>query len=291
MKHLILTSTAALASLLAQPGPGVRVPMPHASPQVTTVHTADFGWTEKVVVGKPYAADTLTESTQTLADGNRIIHKNSARVFRDGQGRTRREQNIEMFGAAAPAQPAALITIHDPVAKTDWILEPERRIARRASRPAAIGFHTLEDGPHPAPKGEPGVVHFEAAVPGPSAGPSHDVVFYRTEKTSSAAASQSLGQREIEGVLCTGTKRVTKIPAGQIGNERDLEITTEEWYAPSLDLIVLSKTTDPRFGETVHRLTSIRPGEPGAHYFQVPAGFTVEEPRMVPATRVRVRDE
>src|SRR5262245_14681934 len=56
-----------------------------------------FGWVAsemsfggKPVKGAPYAAEAVTESTQTLIDGNRIQRKSSASVFRDSEGRTRR---------------------------------------------------------------------------------------------------------------------------------------------------------------------------------------------------------
>src|SRR5437870_8812925 len=48
----------------------------------------------KVVKGAPYSAQAVTESLQTLADGNRIVHKNTAQVYRDSEGRTRRDQTV-----------------------------------------------------------------------------------------------------------------------------------------------------------------------------------------------------
>ena len=46
----------------------------------------------RLTPGKPYAAEAITESTQVLADGNRIVQKSTTRVYRDSEGRTRREQ-------------------------------------------------------------------------------------------------------------------------------------------------------------------------------------------------------
>src|SRR5205085_3538810 len=37
----------------------------------------------RVVKGAPYSAEAVTESVQTLADGNRIVHKTTAQVYRD----------------------------------------------------------------------------------------------------------------------------------------------------------------------------------------------------------------
>ncbi len=52
----------------------------------------------KLVKGAPYSAQAVTESTQVLSDGNRIVNKSVASVYRDSEGRTRREQTIKAIG-------------------------------------------------------------------------------------------------------------------------------------------------------------------------------------------------
>jgi TonB family protein len=88
---------------------------------------------------------------------------------------------------------------------------------------------------------------------------------------------ESLGKQMIEGIECEGTRIVTTIPAGAIGNERPLETVREQWFAPELKMIILSKTTDPRFGESTYRLTNINRSEPDATLFQVPTDYTIKE--------------
>ena len=56
-----------------------------------------------IVKGKPYSADTSTETVQTLSDGNRIAHRTVSKFFRDSEGRTRREQT---FGNVDPEHPS-----------------------------------------------------------------------------------------------------------------------------------------------------------------------------------------
>src|SRR5262249_6081935 len=88
-----------------------------------------------VVKDKPYTADSITESTQVLADGNRIAHKNQARVYRDSQGRTRREQTMESLGVfQAPNAPITMITIQDPVAGATSLLDRAAHTARKIQR-------------------------------------------------------------------------------------------------------------------------------------------------------------
>src|ERR1017187_1747874 len=66
------------------------------------------------VIGAPYAADEVTTFTQTLGDGTRIQREDKVKVYRDGQGRVRRETPKE-------------ITIMDPVAGVAYSTDPNQR--------------------------------------------------------------------------------------------------------------------------------------------------------------------
>ena len=78
----------------------------------------------KVVTGAPYSAQAVTETTQILADGNRITRKSSSLIARDSQGRTRREQNLSTVGPWASPETNNIVFINDPVANTRYTLEP-----------------------------------------------------------------------------------------------------------------------------------------------------------------------
>jgi len=78
----------------------------------------------RVTTGKPYSAEAVTESLQVLGDGNRIVKKSVTRVYRDNEGRTRREQ----FGDNGQARS---ITISDPVAGASYSLDPGSKIAHQ----------------------------------------------------------------------------------------------------------------------------------------------------------------
>lgn len=73
---------------------------------------APIGVMGKVVKGAPYSADEITESLQVLADGTRISHQSQVTVYRDGEGRVRRESPTG-------------ITIWDPVAGVTYSLDPK----------------------------------------------------------------------------------------------------------------------------------------------------------------------
>jgi hypothetical protein len=64
------------------------------------------------VKGAPYSATETVENTQTLSDGTHINHTVQTMVYRDSQGRMRRETPDS-------------ITIWDPVANTSYVLDPK----------------------------------------------------------------------------------------------------------------------------------------------------------------------
>src|SRR5262249_21735375 len=98
---------------------------------------------EMAVKGAPYSAETIVESNQTLADGNRINRKSTGRVYRDAEGRTRREEDRD-FSALTPNGPMQAkmtsISIVDPVAGFSYSLDPENKIAWRTPVGAAANI-------------------------------------------------------------------------------------------------------------------------------------------------------
>jgi len=205
--------------------------------------SAEVGMPGKLVKGAPYTAEAVTETVQALADGNRITRKTTAQVARDGEGRTRRHDKIGGIGPWAADHAHELIFISDPVAKLSWVLEVSEKTARKMPLPSA----------DPRPGGAQ-VRH--AAAP---------------EKT------ESLGKRNVEGVVAEGTRTTTTIPAGDMGNDRPIEIVSERWFSPELQTVVMTRHNDPRFGETTYRLTSIVRAEPPRPLFDVPPDYQVKE--------------
>src|SRR5579872_4502944 len=83
----------------------------------------------KTVKGAPYSAEFVNDFVQTLADGNRIVHHSTGRVYRDSEGRVRREED-------RPSGPPA-VSITDPVAGVSYSLNPETHTAMKT--PALAG--------------------------------------------------------------------------------------------------------------------------------------------------------
>jgi hypothetical protein len=210
----------------------------------------------KRVKGAPYQAQVVTEFVQTLGDGNRIVRRTTATVARDNEGRTRREQTLSAIGPVVSSDTHRMVAIHDPVADVTYMLDPDRHVARKMAdrRPGREGDRPEGDRRGPRPGWGPG-----RGEPPP------------------APETESLGKQVIDGVEAEGTRYTTTIPADTFGNERPIQVVSERWYSPELQIVVLSRHRDPRFGETTYRLTGITRGEPDKSLFEVPADYKVEE--------------
>jgi hypothetical protein len=96
-------------------------------------------------------------------------------------------------------------------------------------------------------------------------------------KLRARGKSEDLGKQTIEGVIVDGTRTTSTIDTGAIGNDRPIQVVTERWYSSELQTVLMTKTTDPRMGESTFSLTNVHRGEPGAYLFQVPAGYTIAD--------------
>src|SRR5574341_712211 len=90
----------------------------------------EMSFDSRFVKGAPFSADIVSETIQTLPDGNRIVQRSEGHVYRDSQGRTRNERTYQMGGSSEQRQ---TINIFDPVAGVNYILDPETRIARKTN--------------------------------------------------------------------------------------------------------------------------------------------------------------
>ena len=245
----------------------------------------------RVTTGRPYSAEAVTESLQVLGDGNRISRRNVTRVYRDNDGRTRRVQS-------GPA--GEMITIWDPVSSTSFTLDPATKTAYQspllgfayASPSGATGGRGggFARSPNPAlaadeqskveearRRGTERAPHVEMAETSREAAGQMKKVLELAASGGGNITREDLGQQNIEGVLATGTRSTTIIPAGAIGNLQEIRVVSEQWFSPELEVLVLTRHSDPRVGETIYRLTNIVRGYPDPSLFMVPADYTIKQ--------------
>jgi len=225
--------------------------------------------------GAPYSAEAVTQTVQRLNDGNRIVRENRAKLYRDNEGRTRREETLHAVGpwAVAGEQPVRIF-INDPVAGEHWVLEPENKIARKMNMPR------IEDHVR-VTKNVNVDVDVTLDVP-EGAGPLHTSVershvWVAEGDVDEAPNVEDLGTRMIEGVEAKGSRITRTIPAGQIGNERPIEVLFERWHSGELGVDVMTRRKDPRSAEITYTLTSIQRTEPLPGMFQPPPDYEVKD--------------
>lgn len=239
----------------------------------------------QVVKGKQYSADAATETVQTLADGNRIVHRTVSKFYRDSEGRTRRE---ETFGNVDPDHPTpheVKVFIDDPVSRTAYVLDPGSKSAEKVLRSQKFldernaqddGTRTMlkiVNDDQEAAQNAPGrvMIKFQDEHSG---NPNTLVMQMPDEKRD--VVKEELGDRNIEGVDCTGTRQTITIPASAVGNEKPITIVTETWFAPVIATVVESTTDDPRFGKTTYQLTNVQTTEPDRSLFEPPSDFKIQ---------------
>ncbi|HVF30289.1 MAG TPA: hypothetical protein VNA22_04930 [Pyrinomonadaceae bacterium] len=268
---------------------------------------------EKLVKGAPFSADAVSESVQTLADGNRIVRSSTSKLYRNSEGRFRREMSGGGgHGLTSLYNVGHGVTILDPVGGFRYTLDDNLKTARaititprseikvisgldekmKAELKAAgvASAKQLESGHLLADKIRAEVTAAVRAAPAIAATAVTGQIVTETlaplampmaigTKSKWETRTEELGTQNIEGVDAEGTRTVTTIPAGAIGNERAIEITYEKWFSKDLQLVVLSKHNDPRFGEQTYRLTNVNRSEPDPSLFTVPNSYRlVTEP-------------
>jgi hypothetical protein len=269
--------------------------LPGPAPMLTR-----FGGPSAVVKGEPYSAEAITEIIQVLADGNRIVNKTSNKSYRDSEGRSRMEITPSPAGAWMPdMKPFSVTVIDDPVSGDHITLNNNSKQASRFSFKATNATTTGVTGGIARAQNLIMVTtnSGDLAATIPASGPMHVTGSHATAAYGQSGANvsvnafvssgvtpevkkESLGKQVIEGVECIGSKETATIPAGAVGNERTIESVTEHWYSSELQLEVLTKTVDPRFGETSYRLSNIIRAEQPKSLFEVPSDYKLEEPGL-----------
>ena len=257
---------------------------------------------EKLVKGSPFSADAVNESVQVLADGNRIVRSSTNKLYRNSEGRFRREISGSSGGALASFYTVGPgVTILDPVQGYRYLLDSHLKTARVGTL-RVPGVATTAQGTAKAAPAQAELIEkmraaemraveartAASAAPVAVVSPKEKVysgtlatiasgsgtyVFAPSAHEKYETRTEELGVQNIEGVNATGSRTVTTIPAGAIGNERPIEIVYEKWYSDDLQLVVMSKHSDPRFGEQTYRLTNIVRSEPDPSLFELPQGY------------------
>jgi tetratricopeptide (TPR) repeat protein len=214
------------------------------------------GKQEPVVVGLPYTADQTVQTVQHLANGMALTHRVTGRVYRSADGLERAEGTFPSTDPAQP-DPVTLVCILDPARHTATMLNSRLKTATVTPLPdkAAVTFTFL-----PLPKTDASAQSAKLE-----------------DLTTTDLGKRTQNMMDLVGKRVTGT-----IPAGKIGNQQPLTVTSEVWVAPQLKLIVKQVEDNPVTGERTFELTNIRNEEPDPSLFKIPDGNTVKQRTLPP---------
>jgi hypothetical protein len=215
-----------------------------------------------VVTGAPYTATGIRENVQTLAGGNRIVHRAEQSVARDSMGRIRREETIDAIGPIALKGPT-LIMITDPVLNRQILLDARTKTATVRSRK----FFKL-----PSPEDSKAETANQEKSEKPQ-GEEQDNARERPQRRTGIDSRQSLGTKVLEGLNVKGQLNRWTIPTGKIGNTEPISVSVESWWSPDLQVEVMRHRIDPRFGDVKYTLTNVQRKEPDASLFRIPRGY------------------
>jgi hypothetical protein len=254
--HLVLGGALVLGAAIANAqGPGGGHHGPFGGPMELMGFEGMHGG--KLVTGAPFSATSTSTTKQTLQDGTSINRTVQGAIYRDGQGRSRREVTFTGVGPLeATGGSHKMVAIFDPVAGVHYMLNPDKKVAYKMALAANGGPAGTAD------KAQLFQQKMQARQ--------------QQEEASGALKVESLGTQLVNGVNAEGTRTTHMIAAGAIGNDKPIQVVSERWYSPDLQTVVHSTRTDPRFGTTTLSLTNIQKAEPAATLFAVPADYTVE---------------
>ncbi len=289
---LSATATFTLAQEAAQPAPDAKTKVAYektkaayeenkARVMAELAASSGHGATKN----SPLSCEEVNESVQTLADGNRIVRKSTGKMYRNSDGRVRRENSGGLGGMLGTTYSLGQgISITSPIEERLFSANTNLTTARVVDiQPGqAVTATTITDLTIAHRKVVEGKLkELGAIAPIPARGGLMGANTIGLQNSKYDVKTEELGTRDFEGVAAQGTRRITTIPADAIGNERPIEIVYERWFSKDLGLVVYSKNSDPRFGEQIYKLTNIIRAEPDPSLFAVPGKKLSGEPATV----------
>jgi TonB family protein len=198
------------------------------------------------ISGAPFQAERVGRVVQKLVDGTTITRQVRGRMARDSEGRVYAEEQDQ-------TNKVVYVVALDPVSHVQLKWSSSSKTA------TSMG---LQSNPHVTfPLHYPLVpLKLGAERPDPGAEPDN-------------ASTQDLGQKTIDGLVVTGTRTVTVVPVGKLGNDRELRTVHDVWFSEDLKLALLDTVDDPLTGQQTLELQGLSRAEPDPALFRLPEGY------------------
>jgi len=224
------------------------VGLPLAAQEAPT-HAPDGGTRETLAsidilpaANAPFSATVVTEWTRILPDGSTQTARNHRTVARDSTGRVFQERRYFAPNGDQQVTPLSALNYQDP-----------NRGQMLVCRPQAHACYMYKFQMPPVAK-----------LPKPGPLPSG----------AGSVTREDLGRKTIDELDVVGSREVTTINAGIVGNEKPEPTVKEFWYSPRLGINVITKRFDPHVsGIQNFEVKDINLNEPDPKLFEPPSGY------------------
>ena len=219
--------------------------------QETAMHAPDGGTRQHVesieiptLQNAPFSAVVTTELTTILPDGSKQTVRNHRTVARDSSGRVFQERRWFTPNGDKEMTRLGQLEYRDPNRHEMVLCRPEAQVCTVYQWNASTAAVLQKVGPLPNGMGE--------------------------------MTREALGQKTIESLDVVGSREVTTISVGAIGNEKAEPVVKEFWYSPRLQINVMTKRFDPRVSAIQNfEVGNINLTEPDPKLFEPPVGYRI----------------
>ena len=219
--------------------------------QEAPIHAPDGGTRERVesivipsTPNAPFSAVVTTVWTRILPDGSTQTDKNHRTVARDSSGRVFQERRFFTPDGDKQVTPLSELDYQDPNRHELYVCRPNMHVCTvyRYDMPATVTLPHVGSLPNGA----------------------------------GSVTREDLGQKTIDGLEVLGSREITTINAGVIGNQKAEPIVKEFWYSPRLGINVITKRFDPRVSAAQDfDVGSVNLAEPDPKLFEPPSDYKV----------------
>jgi hypothetical protein len=166
-----------------------------------------------------------------------------------------------MFESASKIE-FRFVQIVDPVSGHQYFLDTVNTIAHRITVPPAAASGIRASVPSMMDLSR-GTLHRETLARSRPGWPAP-----QTETTE-------LGSRSIDGAATQGLRTTMTFPAGFMGSDRPVVVTTEAWVSEERKIVVMSTRDGPMKSSWVTKTSNYRSVDPDPELFQIPPGYVV----------------
>lgn len=204
-----------------------------------------------VTKNAPYSAEIIVETIRTPKSGAQIVQTAKYFVYRDGQGRIRRERDsVELNSSESNSyndQYLRFPVIVDPVAGFTYHLFPAGK--------------TFTRDQYYAPRDWLNLLIVNHRLSGLMIQPRGYSWFF-----------ESLGTQTIEGLRAQGLRATLSFAAAD-GSQKMIHSVSERWFSDELEIPLIIKLSQPnRYEETI-KVVNIKRGAPKKTLFVVPTDY------------------